>query len=194
MDKIMALLFLPLGIISYSPKNRPSTKVEPLTIEYKGKNVKAKKLTVSSEIPMEIESAWSNVKSPSLLQFLAKGMIWFKPTGGNFPKRWKEGETYGIKMLVFGFIAFGGIHYLHIEKIDDQNHIIATKEWDRGAKVWNHIVMIKDLGEGKIYYEDVITIYAGLLTGFITSFAKIFYKHRQKRWQLVAKENLSFGE
>lgn len=50
-----------------------------------------------------------------------------------------------------------------------------------------------DLGNGKIYYEDSITIYGGILTGFITSFAKKFYKHRQKRWQIVAENKLDFG-
>jgi hypothetical protein len=49
-----------------------------------------------------------------------------------------------------------------------------------------------DLGNGKIHYEDSIAIYGGRMTGLITAFAKQFYKHRQKRWQLVARENLLF--
>ncbi len=72
--------------------------------------------------------------------------------------------------------------------------MLSTKEWDSGAKVWNHDITMRDWGFGKIYYEDSITIYGGILTGFITSFAKIFYKHRQKRWQLVASKNLKFWE
>jgi hypothetical protein len=52
---------------------------------------------------------------------------------------------------------------------------------------------MKELSDGKIYYEDSITIYGGILTGFITSFAKEFYKHRQKRWQIVAANKLEFG-
>jgi hypothetical protein len=191
---MMTLLLPFLSKHAIAQKNKPKAKVETLTIEYKGKKVNAKKLTVSSEIPMNIDKAWNNVKSPALLEFVAKGMIRFKPLGDGFPKQWEVGETYGVKMWVFGFIPFGGTHYLFIEKIDDQNHTIATKEWDRGAKVWNHIVMMKDLGNGSIYYEDSITIYGGLMTGFITFFAKPFYKHRQKRWQIVAKENLNFVE
>lgn len=191
---MMTPLLLFLSMHAHAQKNKPNAKVEPITIEYKGKKVKAKKLTVRSEIPMDIDSAWKNVKTPALLEFVAEGMIRFKPAGEGFPKQWEVGETYGVKMWVFGFIPFGGTHYLFIDNIDEQNHTITTKEWDRGAKVWNHTILMKDLGEGRIYYEDSITIYGGLMTGMITSFAKRFYKHRQKRWQLVAEENLNFSE
>jgi len=50
------------------------------------------------------------------------------------------------------------------------------------------------LDDGLIYYEDSITIYGGVMTGLTTSFAKRFYIHRQKRWQIVAKEELNFRE
>jgi hypothetical protein len=172
----------------------PVTKVDPVIIEYNGNKVKAKKLTVHSEIPMGIDAAWNNVKTPALLKFVAKGMIKFKFVDGDFPRQWEVGQTYGFKTLVLGIIPFGGIHYLFVDKIDEGNYMLSTKEWDSGAKVWNHDITMRNLGVGKIYYEDSITIYGGILTGFITSFAKIFYKHRQKRWQLVASKNLKFWE
>jgi hypothetical protein len=168
------------------------TNVEPIIFEYNGSKVKAKKLTVLSEIPMGIDAAWDNVKTPALLEFVAKGMIKFKSVKGDFPKQWQVGQTYGFKTLVFGIIPFGGIHYLYLDKIDNSNYMLSTKEWDNGAKVWNHDITMRELGDSKIYYEDSITIYGGILTGIITSFAKKFYKHRQKRWQLVASKNLKF--
>ena len=170
----------------------PVTKVDSVIIEYNGSKVKAKKLTVHSEIPISIDTAWNNVKSPALLHYVAKGMMKFKSVDEPFPKKWEVGKTYGIKTRVFGLIPFGGIHYLFIEKIDDNNLTLSTKEWDSGAKVWNHAITMRDLGNGKICYEDSITIYGGILTGFITSFAKKFYKHRQKRWQIVAANKLEF--
>lgn len=188
------MLFGILGLISkgYAQKNKPNTRVERLVIEYKDRKVKARQLTVSSEIAIDLDSAWANVKTPALLQFVAKGMIRFKAVEDEFPKQWEVSQTYGTKMRVFGFIPFGGTHYLFIEEIDDKNYKIATKEWDNGAKVWNHEIVMKNLGNGKIYYEDSITIYGGMMTGFITSFAKRFYKYRQKRWQIMAKEKLNF--
>ena len=47
----------------------PLTNVEPVIIEYNGSKVKAKKLTVHSEIPMGIDAAWDNVKTVALLKF-----------------------------------------------------------------------------------------------------------------------------
>ena len=173
---------------------KPFTKVESVIIDYNDSKVKANKLTVHSEIPMGIERAWDNVKTPALLKFVAKGMIKFKFVDGDFPSQWEVGQTYGFKTLVFGIIPFGGIHYLLVDKIDNSNYTLSTKEWDNGAKVWNHDITMREFGDGKIYYEDSITIYGGILTGFITSFAKEFYKHRQKRWQIVALENLKFGQ
>ncbi len=174
-------------------EQRPRTVVENTAITYNGSRVKAKRLTVSSTIPMTLENAWLNVQSPALLQFVAKGMIAFSATDGRFPPKWEVGQTYGARMRIFGFIPFGGTHYLHIERIDEARYEIATKEWDKSAKVWNHYIVMKDLGNGSIYYEDSIVIYGGILTVFITAFAKVFYTHRQKRWQIVARENLLFG-
>jgi hypothetical protein len=173
---------------------KPVAQVESVIIDYSGRKVKAKKLTVHSEIPMEIDTAWEHAKIPALLEFVAKGMIKFKSVNGDFPKQWEVSQTYEFETHVFGIIPFGGIHYLFVDKIDNSNYMLSTKEWDNGAKVWNHNIVMRDLGNGSIYYEDEITIYGGLMTGFITSFAKMFYKHRQKRWQIVAKENLNFGQ
>lgn len=190
---VVFLGILGMGMNGNAQKLNLVDNVEPVLINYNGIEVKAKKLTVHSVIPMRIDTAWNNVKSPALLKFVAKGMMKFKSVGGPLPKQWEVGKTYGIKTRVFGLIPFGGIHYLFIEKIDDNNFALSTKEWDSGAKVWNHTITMRDLDNGKIYYEDSITIYGGILTGFITSFAKKFYKHRQKRWQIVAENKLDFG-
>jgi hypothetical protein len=179
---------------SNAQKLKPVTKVESVIIDYNDSKVKANKLTVHSEIPMGIERAWDNVKTRALLEFVAKGMIKFKFADGDFPRQWEVGQTYGFKTLVFGIIPFGGIHYLLVDKIDNSNYTLSTKEWDNGAKVWNHLITMRKLGDDNIYYEDSITIYAGTMTEFITSFAKQFYKYRQQRWQIVAEKNLKFGE
>ncbi|MEO1654486.1 MAG: hypothetical protein AAFU64_13155, partial [Bacteroidota bacterium] len=110
--------------------------IKKIALNYKGKMVRARKLIVGSEIPIDIALAWENIKKPQLLQFVAKGMITFTSTDGGFPREWERGQTYGAKMWIFGWIPFGGTHYLSIADIDDDRYFIATKEWDQGAKVW----------------------------------------------------------
>jgi hypothetical protein len=131
----MKYLLVFLGILGMvmnvnAQKLKPVAKVESIIIDYNGSKVKAKKLTVHSEIPISIDTAWKNVKTPALLKFVAKGMMKFKSVDGPLPKQWEVGKTYGIKTRVFGLIPFGGIHYLFIENIDDNIFVLSTKEWD----------------------------------------------------------------
>jgi hypothetical protein len=44
---------------------------------------------------------------------------------------------------------------------------------------------MKKIDDNNIEYEDEIIIYGGILTPIISWWAKSFYIHRQKRWQLV---------
>ena len=164
-----------------------TTISDKINIDYKGKQVTARKLIVVSQIPIDIDTAWSKVQTSALLNFVADGKVKFKPTGGHFPEIWKEGDTVLPKMLVYGFVPFGGLHSLYFEKVDNVNKVLQTREWDNSAKIWDHKISLKKLNDKSIIYEDEIIIYGGIMTDFITSWAKSFYKHRQKRWQLVAK-------
>ena len=163
-------------------------KIKKVKIDYQGKQVTASKLTVSSEIQIDIDTAWRKVQTSALLNFVTQGKVKFKPSGGQFPETWKEGETVSTKMFVYGFVPFGGLHSLCFEKIDKASKTLQTKEWDDSAKVWNHKITLAKLTDTIIMYEDEIIIYGGVLTGFITWWAKSFYKHRQKRWKLVATQ------
>lgn len=184
---IILTIIVSITIISCSSSKRMTTKIEKIKIDYKGKQVAARKLTLVSEIPIDIDTAWLKVQTSALLNFIAKDKVKFKPTGGHFPERWKEGDTVSTKIYIYGFVPFGGLHSLYFEKIDNENKILQTREWDNSAKVWNHKISLKELPDTSIIYEDEIIVYGGMLTGFITSWAKSFYKHRQKRWQLVAR-------
>lgn len=163
-------------------------KIEKVKIDYQGKQVTASKLTVSSEIQIDIDTAWRKVQTSALLNFVTQGKVKFKPSGGQFPEIWKEGETVSTKMFVYGFVPFGGLHSLYFEKIDKASKTLQTKEWDDSAKVWNHKITLAKLTDTTIMYEDEIIINGGVLTGFITWWAKSFYKHRQNRWKLVATQ------
>ena len=165
------------------------SNIEKVKIDYRGREVTAHKLTVSSQIPMNINVAWKKVQTSMLLEFVTKGKITFKPVDGKFPEIWKQGHNVKTRMYLYGVIPFGGIHTLIFEKIDHRNRVIFSKEWDASVKVWNHKISMINNGDSSIHYEDEIIIYGGLLTRIVSLWASSFYKHRQKRWQLVAQDN-----
>jgi hypothetical protein len=167
--------------------------VEKIKVDYKGKEVVGYKLTVSSEILIDIETAWDKLQTSKLLEFVCTPRIKFKPIGGSFPSKWKVSDSVSTKMLIFGFLPFGGIHSLFFEIIDAENKILQTQERDDAAKIWNHKISLVKLTDNSIIYEDDLIIYGGWLTSFITIWAKSFYKHRQRRWQIVAKNNIQFN-
>lgn len=191
---LTAALALGLFLPAFTQRSSVRTQIQKVETLHEGKLVKARVLRVTSTIPMPVDSGWRNVQSPALLQFVAKGMISFKPDSVSLPHRWEQGETYGVRMRILGLLPFGGVHYLLIEKIDASTYRISTREWDRSVSVWNHDVSLTPLPAGGFEYTDAILIYAGWKTAGVTAFAKSFYKHRQKRWQLVASQNLRFGE
>jgi len=166
-----------------------TSNIEKIKIKYKGKDVTAHRVTVSSEIPLDINTAWAKVQTSALLEFVAKGKLTFQPLEGEFPEIWKQGGAIKTRMYLYGVIPFGGIHTLTVEKIDGKNKVIQSKEWDDCAKVWNHKISMKKMSDRSIHYEDEIIIYGGLLTGLISWWAKSFYKHRQRRWQFIAMIN-----
>ena len=160
--------------------------IEKIKINYQGKEVTAHKLTVSSDIPMDINTAWEKVQTSALFEFITKGKLTFQPLDGEFPEVWKQGSTVKTSMYAYGFIPLVVIHTLMFETIDGKNKVIQSKEWDDFAKVWNHRISMRKLSDQSIHYEDEIIIYGGMLTGLISWWAKSFYKHRQRRWQLIA--------
>ena len=160
--------------------------IENHKIEYKGKSVNGKRLTVSSELNIDIHKAWNEVQKSSLLEFVCKGKVRFKPVDSEFPKLWKKDMIIRVKMLVYGYIPFGGIHTLKFITIDPENFTVLTNEKNSIVKIWNHGISMEQIDENRIKYTDEIELYAGILTNFIMKWAESFYKYRQKRWIIIA--------
>jgi hypothetical protein len=97
------------------------SSIEKTKIVYKNKEVVAHKLIVRSKISINLDTVWSKVQTSELFEFITKGKVKFFPTGGKFPEKFIEGQTIGTKMVVYGFIPFGGLHTLYMEKIDQVN-------------------------------------------------------------------------
>ena len=151
------------------------------------------KVHVESLLPCDAELAWAEVQKCALLREVAWPMVIFRPaTGETLPERWIAGMTVRCRSYLFGLIPLG-TRTLFFKRVDAQFMEIDTREHDRLVRRWDHLIRARPAAGGQCKYTDEIEINAGLLTPVVWMFAYCFYKHRQRRWQKVARR-LQAGE
>ena len=125
---------------------------------------------VSTVLNCSATKAWNEVQKSSLLLYVIWPLVRFVPSGAPFPERWSEGLTIQCKLFVFGVIPMG-VHTVHIEKIDQRNYEIQSREHDPLIARWDHLISIKPLGDLQSTYRDTINIDAGILTFVVWAWA-----------------------
>jgi len=141
---------------------------------------------VSTVLECSAAKAWNEVQKSSLLLHVIWPLARLVPADVPFPERWSEGLTLQCRSFIFGIIPIG-VHTLHMEKIDQENHEIQTREYDPLVTRWDHLISIKPLDDSRSIYRDTIDIDAGRLTFVVWAWAHWLYRHRQRRWRALAK-------
>ena len=140
---------------------------------------------ISAQLPISADKAWEKVKESRTLLFVTRGLLGF--SGENFPVEWKTGETVKTRLLLFNFIPAWN-HEISFVRIDDERRELYTNEKGGLISVWNHLIKIDEKPANSCLYTDRIEIEAGLLTPIVWFFAQLFYRYRQMRWQVLARE------
>ncbi len=121
------------------------------------------------------------------LNTIARPYITFKPVNAAAQIRWQEGETFVFKAKLLGFIPFG-THTINVVDFSEAGRIY-TNETNTYVPVWNHEIILKEIGENNTAYTDEVEIFAGWKTYFVYLWASLFYRHRQKKWiKILAKK------
>lgn len=143
---------------------------------------------VESTLPCDADDAWAEVQTSRLLEEVASPIVKFRPAPGykNIPARWTNLATTAVKARLFGFIPWG-TRWMTFERVDARRRTIQTREHDALVAKWDHLIEVKPLADGTCRYTDDIEIKAGVLTPAVWLFAQAFYRHRQRRWQNVAR-------
>lgn len=142
---------------------------------------------VSTQLECTVEAAWAEVLKPKLLLQVAAPMAIISPSRTEqFPELWQQGQTYYCKSDLHGFIP-AGERSLFFERIDPVRHEIQSREQDPLAKKWDHLIRIERSPQGATVYTDEIDLDAGILTPVIWAWATLFYRHRQRKWRVLAK-------
>lgn len=144
---------------------------------------------ISTQLACTADELWQHISRPKSLQFVASPLLTFEPmNSGLFDREWDVGRDYQLKLYFLKFIPLGS-HTIHLEKIDKDSNEISSRESGLLASVWNHKIRFQELRPGLLSYTDEIEIRAGLLTPLIWMFAHFFYRHRQRRWKILLKNN-----
>ena len=134
------------------------------------------------------DDAWERVGTSALLHHITSPLIRFAPKGGPFPKRWREGEYRAI-MWLFGLLPIGWqAIVISFPAPKDGTRFVRDNGYGPLIQRWDHWIEITPGDHpSQTRYTDRVAVEAGLLTPIIAGFAQAFYRHRQKRWQALAK-------
>ena len=118
------------------------------------------------------------------LQYIAKPYATFVPVGETVSV-WEVGSTSSYRFKLFGVIPFG-IHTIHIVRFDEDG--IISCESNAHVPIWNHKIRLAKIDDAHTGYTDEVEIHAGWKTFFIWLWANAFYRHRQKKWIRLLKQ------
>jgi hypothetical protein len=142
---------------------------------------------VESVLDCAPERVWGEVQTSRLLLDVARPLVVIKPAASaTFPERWIEGAVVQCRSYLLGLVPLG-TRTLLFERIDQKAQKIQTREHDPLVRRWDHVIRVAAAGDGRTRYSDEIEIDAGALTLPVWLFAQWFYRHRQRRWQSVAR-------
>lgn len=138
-------------------------------------------------LPQQPEWVWQRVQKSATLDFVAAPLITFKPGAGCFPQVWCAGE-HRASMWLFGLLPLGwqtiGIEYPE----GSDGMVLRDNGHGLMARTWDHWIFVTE-ENGGTRYVDRVDVRAGLLTPLIGVLARIFYAHRQRRWQVLASRD-----
>lgn len=150
-----------------------------------GKKVMGYRVTVTSDFHSNIENIWNKIQDVDTLREICKPKARFIACNDS-PIQWKEGKTFVFKMYLHGFLPVGR-HTINVVKMDKTSREINTKEYDNTVIIWNHYIKMEEINQQVTLYTDTVDLYAGCLTSIVAWWTLKFYKHRQRKWQKIAK-------
>jgi hypothetical protein len=152
-----------------------------------GEKMRTKTICIGSVFPSTADEIWDKIQHVKTLQYIAYPYATFSPLG-NGDMTWKEGKIFKFRFKLFGFLSLG-IHTINIMVFDKDALTIYTTESNKTVPVWNHRITMEETSKSSVKYTDEVEIDAGWKTIFVVAWAKMFYRHRQKKWLKILRKN-----
>ena len=140
------------------------------------------KVVVRTVLDAPVERIWTELKTTALLRFVAAPLVIFDLIDPpSLPLQWRA-ESYLVRMRFLGLIPLGR-QWIVTSTPQPEDHARGVfRLRDKGvgdiAKVWDHLIVIEALADGRTAYRDEVEVRAGVLTLGVWLFAQGFYRHR----------------
>jgi len=142
---------------------------------------------VESVLPAPADAVWAAVQTGRLLEEVAAPLLRFRPSdGGALPERWPLGVPLSLRLYLLGVVPFGP-HELVVERVDDAARELQTRERSPLFRRWDHRITVEPVDARRARYVDEVEVDAGWLTPLAAALALVFFRHRHRRWQAVAR-------
>lgn len=135
----------------------------------------------TSILPASKKEVFDKLRELKTLQHIAAPYATFTPENSNVDLVWEENAAFSFYFKLFRGIPFG-IHTIQVISFSADDGIY-THEHNSHVPIWNHRIILEQLGESATQYTDEVEIGAGWKTPFVYLWAKAFYAHRQRKWQ-----------
>ncbi len=146
---------------------------------------RSKTVKVTSIFPANRKTVHTLLQSFDILRQITYPYITFKPLNEGKDFQWEIGKTFVFKTKLLGFIPFG-THRIKIIEFND--HLVRSNETNTFVKVWNHDIILREVGKNFTEYTDRVEIRAGIITNIVYIWANSFYRHRQDKWIKILKK------
>lgn len=147
---------------------------------------------IETMLPMAAHDVLARLRTTALLRYAAAPIMHFVPLDpSQFPEEWAEGE-YRVATRLFGLIPLGQ-QTIDITFDGSSKDAYAVRDNGHGdlARRWDHRINVVAIDDRWTCYRDTVDVEAGLLTPFVWLFAQGFYRHRQRRWRMLARAELT---
>lgn len=151
-------------------------------------------VTLTTYLNAPADRIWDEVKKPRLLMFVAHPVLRFKPVDPvKLPDQWEDGD-YVFDLKWHGVVPLGK-QVISISRPAAEGDLKLLRDNGHSAliKRWDHLISVKPEDDGT-RYTDRIEIEAGVITPIVTSFARRFYSHRQRRWQRLVTSDFDYAK
>ena len=147
-------------------------------------------------LPCSPQRCFAEVETSQLLRYVSSPLVRFAAIDPpELPERWAE-ASYKVGLRILGRIPFGS-QVIQISRgaFSDNETGFRASLRDNGHSAlvarWDHWITIES-APGGCRYTDTVDIQAGIFTPLVWAFAWVFYRHRQRRWQRLVRQDFEY--